>query len=318
MENVLVRQEFVEAPVFANRPFRPAEPVSISIPDSHECLNFDKDKVQVITLSQLKRTHKEDDAYGYPMKGVYHSDLIEGLGRIIEDAGLEMQIDEIFAAQNKEKTQPGVALLPKVEEIYGSHAIEAHILRRVFANISIHNLDDDEFTTNLAVAFHQNGIQVGFGNMVKVCHNQCLLGADSVVSTYGKNKVTLDTLFETVKNWMSNFNEKVIRERERLNRLKDVIVTPDTILKMIGTLTAIRVAHDTTYDEIKSHGVYPLSQTQINKFTEELMLIQHRQAFVSLWNIYNVATDLYKADRMEIPNILPQQEAMRDFIMTYM
>jgi hypothetical protein len=38
---------------------------------------------------------------------------------------------------NKDKTQPGVVILPQAEEKYGHKAIEAHILRRCFV-ISIY------------------------------------------------------------------------------------------------------------------------------------------------------------------------------------
>ena len=38
------------------------------------------------------------------------------------------QVEEIFAAQNRNKTQPGVSILPQVEQIHGEKAVEAHIL----------------------------------------------------------------------------------------------------------------------------------------------------------------------------------------------
>lgn len=38
--------------------------------------DFDKAKVQTITLEQLARTHKENDVYNQPLKGIYHFDLL--------------------------------------------------------------------------------------------------------------------------------------------------------------------------------------------------------------------------------------------------
>ena len=128
---------------------------------NEEGWNFRERKVQLVTLPELQRTHKENDCVGNPLKGIYHCDLIREIGEIVEGMGLRMQVEEIFAAQNREKNQPGVVLLPKVEEVYGPNAVEAHILRRVFANVRILDLDDEEFTTNLAVAFHQKVRQPG-------------------------------------------------------------------------------------------------------------------------------------------------------------
>jgi len=281
---------------------------------SLERWDFRTNKVQQMTLRELQRTHKENDIVGNPLKGIYHCDLIREIGDIVTDAGLRMQIEEIFAAQNRDSTQPGVVLLPQVEEKYGPNAIEAHVLRRVFANIRILDLDDDEFTTNLAVAFHQKGIQVGFGNQVRICHNQTILGADRIVSNYGDRKKSIAGILEQVREWCANIKEIIIPERERLKRMKEVVLTPQHLLVLIGDLTATRVAHDTAHAEIRLLGTYPLTQAQISQFTESLLLTQHVNEQVTLWDVYNAATELLKADRMEIPNVLPQHLAMTEFL----
>ena len=282
-----------------------------------ELLDFQQEKVQVLTLEQLRRTHKENDIMGQPLKGIYHCDLIGSVSDILSEAGLRMQVDEIFAAQNKDRLQPGVVLLPQVEAQYGKNAIEAHVLRRVYANISVHDLDDEEFTTNLAVAFHQNGIQIGFGNMVRVCHNQTILGAKRIVSTYGDDRKTVNGLLETVREWSENIRDIILPERERLKRMQQREMQQQETLQMIGSLTAIRVSHDTSKAEIRRSGTYPMGQSQINQFTESLMLTRHRNGKVTLWDVYNAATDLFKADKMEIPNILPQHAAMTEFLAEY-
>jgi hypothetical protein len=283
-----------------------------------ETLNFKEEKVQVLTFDQLKRTHKENDIMGKPLKGIYHYELIENISEILLSHNLKMQIDEIFAAQNKDRNQPGVVVLPQVEQQYGQNAVEAHVLRRVFANISIHNLDTDEFTSNLVATFHQNGIQVGFGNMVKVCHNQCILGADRVISNYGKNGMTIEGMFNTIKDWAQRYDDIIMPERETLERMKNQVVEPQMLLAMIGELTAIRVAHDTTNQSIKRSGTYPMNQAQISMFTEDLLVTQAEKQQITVWDVYNAATELYKADRMEIPNVLPQHVAMTEFLYKYM
>ena len=127
---------------------------------NNKFFDFEKAKVQTLSLDQLARTHKENDIYGKPLRGIYHYDLLNQIIGMCNAQNYDVEVYDLFAAQNKDRNTPGVVLLPQVEAQYGERAVEAHILRRVFANIRITNFDDADHTTNLAVAFHQKGIQV--------------------------------------------------------------------------------------------------------------------------------------------------------------
>lgn len=281
----------------------------------NELLSFDKEKVQTLTLEQLKRTYKENDVYGKPLKGMYHHEVIERCMETAMDAGLRLVINEIFAAQNRDRMQPGVVLLPEVEKQYGERAIEAHILRRVFVNMQLKDYDTDEFTSNLAIAFHQDGIQVAFGNMVKVCHNQCIMHKSQMVSSYGKDKVEdFKKMFEIIGGWMLNSRDIIYADRDLIDRMKQQILRPQDVLQIIGHLTTLRVMHDTTNALIRVNDTYPLNATQINKFTESLLLKQKERDMLSVWDIYDTATHMYKAQYMEIPNVLPQNIAMANYL----
>lgn len=287
----------------------------------NKLFDFDKAKVQTLTLDQLERTHKENDVYGNPLRGIYHFQLLQTLMEACEAQGYNVEVYDLFAAQNKDRNTPGVVLLPQVEAQYGERAIEAHILRRVFANIRITDFDDDEKTTNLAVAFHQKGVQVGFGNMVKICHNQTMLCADKYIATYGERgngrgeSITIPQVIDTVKSWLTDARHIIVTEREKIERMKSIEVGVQQMLLIIGMLTAIRVKHDTSIASLKDPHVYPLNQAQISSFTESLMLkSQQAGGSISAWDLYNSATDLYKADSMDIPALLPQNRAMVRFL----
>lgn len=89
------------------------------------------------------------------------------------------------------------------------------------------------------------------------------------------------------------------------------------MLQIIGRLTEIRVRHDTDKKSIRrSQGAYPLSNTQINSFTEAVLYKQEYYGLTA-WDIYNCATDLYKADSMEIPQMHRQNLAMAKFTRDY-
>ena len=108
---------------------------------------------------------------------------------------LNYEVEEIFAAQNKNRTQPGVVILPQVEQTYGEKAVEAHVLRRIFTTIRILNGDTDELTTTLVV-LPSGRYPGGNRSCVRICHNQCILSPERSVANYGKDKVTTEELFE--------------------------------------------------------------------------------------------------------------------------
>lgn len=280
-------------------------------------LDFEKNKVEELTIEQLRNTYKENDIYGNPLKGLYHYEVIEQIENVVKKSGLNYSIHQLFAAQNKDKTQPGVVILPQAEEKYGPKAVEAHILRRIFCNINISDFDDDEYSTNIAMAFHQNGIQVAYGNLIKICTNQCILGKKQSFYTYGKGAIPFDKIIEELQNWLFNTPQrKIIEEREIINRMKNTPVNGDEMMKIFGMLNVARVLHDTNEKSIRMNDVYPLNQGQISTFIEKIVLRHRINNELNLWDIYNTATELYKPHLMEIPNIMSQNIAMVDFINT--
>lgn len=282
--------------------------------------DFEKAKVQTLTIDQLERTHKENDVYGKPLRGIYHYELLNDIIGMCREQNYDVEVYDLFAAQNKDRNTPGVVLLPQVEAQFGERAVEAHILRRVFANIRIKDFDDEETTTNLAVAFHQKGIQVGFGPNVMICHNQCMLNREHYIATYSEkgtgrgNGVTIPEVLDVVKSWLVDARHIIVTEREKIEKMKQIQVDAQQMFILIGMLTALRVKCDTHIKEIKESRVYPLNQAQISTFTESMLLQYHREQRVTVWDIYNAATDLYKANTMDIPSLLPQNRAMVGFL----
>lgn len=276
-------------------------------------LNFKEKKVQMLTLEMLRMTHKENDIYGQPTKGVYHYEVIDRLAKLCDDYGLNFAIKNVFAVQNNSRTMPGVVLLPQVEQQHGENAIQAHILRRVFANIEITDGATEEMTTNIAIAYHQEGIQIGLGPMVVACQNQTIMGSDRTFANFGKDKVLTSVLFEMVEDWLAHFFDYQAQDREKIERMRTTSITPSEVYKMIGMLTGLRVAKDSRHIKA-SPDTYPLNQSQITTFTENFLIQCQSKSVFTLWDIYNIATELYKADRMDVPSIIPQNVAMVDFL----
>lgn len=279
--------------------------------------NFSVNNIETMSLDTLRRTHKENDIYGQPVKGIYHYEVIQRMADLCEKHNLNYEVEEIFAAQNKNKNQPGVVVLPQVEREFGVQAVEAHILRRIYTTIRINDWETDELTTTLVVAFHQDGIQAAIGPCVKICHNQCILSPERSVANYGRDKVTTEELFDRVDEWLSNFHTNMTEDRERIKRLKSKVVSPTELYAFIGLLTAIRVSHDSTDKRLSSQvDTYPLNQGQISVFTEDLLKLNLEKGKITLWDIYNVATELYKPGRTDIPAMIPQNGALAELLLS--
>lgn len=294
----------------------------VAVPSSvneDKFFDFEKAKTQAITLEQLSRTHREDDVYGNPLRGIYHFDIFNKVIDECTELGYNVEVYDMFAAQNRDRQSPGVVLLPQVEEVKGKHAVEAHILRRVYANIRITDFDNDETTTNVAVAFHQKGIQIGFGPNVMICHNQCMLSPELYMSSYSEkgkkgSGMEVAAMLDTLKSWLVDARHIIETDRERIAKMKETRITAEQMFLLIGLMTATRVKADTSRKSIRENITYPLNQSQITLFTEDMLEAYHNKEFVTAWDMYNSATNLYKANRMDIPALLPQNRAMVYFM----
>ena len=59
---------------------------------------------------------------------------------------------------------------------------------------------------------------------------------------------------------------------------------------------------------------YPLNQSQISIFTEEVLKLVREKGQVTAWDLYNVATEIYKPGRTDFPALIPQNGAMAELL----
>ncbi len=298
----------------------PKSEVATEIRNANQFFDFEKQKVQVLTLDQLKRTIKENkgDDRSCP-HGIYHFALIEQVLEMCNQHGYDAEVYDLFATNNRDKQTPGVSLNPDLEKEYGERAVEAHTLRRVYANIRLKNFDTPELTTNLAISYTQAGLQAGFGRNVKICHNQCMLAADRFISDYRARKdvpgVGLSQLLSTIGGWLTDAEHLVITDDSTIAKMKDALLTAEQLFTTIGMLKTLRVQYDTNVKRIRRQGnIYPLNDAQLSKFTENLLIKQVDEGRISAWDFYNAATDIYKPSTAETNNILPQNLSMVEFM----
>ena len=279
-------------------------------------LNFAEAPVQVLTLEELEKSYHENLPTGDPVGGIYHFALIGEVLEAFERRGLKPVVQEIFAAANRDSRRPGVTLLPQLEEKYGERAIEAHLLRRVYANIEIRSDETDDIVTCLAVAYHQKGIQLGIGPMVKVCHNQTILGAQDVVSNYScfgmkkSEKLGVCDIIARAQQWADDYEPYQKIRRERMGMLKSALLERDDMLRLIGVLVEKRILHDTANEVLRQASPYPLNSSQINETSEQLIALMRHDEPISYWDAYQQLNTVLKPGRMDIPQVLPQSLAL--------
>ena len=301
--------------------------------------DFSKEKVQTITLAELEATYKENDVYGRPLGGIYHSDLINGISDMARNAGLEVEMGEMFAVNNLDGKRPGVALLPEVEEKEGERSIRAHLLRRVFATIRMAPHRGETvggFCPAIAISYSQHGIQIGIGPNIHICRNQTILCAKQMISNFGYRRLEMDKKDlagpdwwrPTVEGWIDEVAKGVMQQQwaDIIQSLDEQLVYESDMQQIFGGLMQLRIQADTSEKSLRTGEIPPLTQSQINHCMERV-LIKHfgkgGAGMCTKWDILNAMTDtvkpLHDSAGMRVPGcdtsrLLPQLAKCAEYL----
>lgn len=295
--------------------------VSNAVPEKEpKLLDFKKNKTQLISFSDLCSSVNETLIGQKPINGVRHCDLISSLIGTFYNK-YEVTIPEVYVSSNGPSKYPGITELPMMFDKYQQGDPRTMIMRRVLALIEIKDFSDDEMTAFFGVSFHQDGIEIAFGPKVRICQNLCILGKANYVRTYGNESVPLERFPQIVNDWVTNFEQTYTFQKQMLNGMKQIPIGEREMMDIIGELTAIRVARDSSAIKTSSK-VYPLNQTQINAFTERYLkkakpMFDEEAYVLSLYDIYNLGTEFHKPMEMEIPNIFAQNNQLGQYLAEY-
>ncbi len=282
-------------------------------------LDFQKNKVEVMTLEELSQTYRENYPNGLPVGGMYHFALIQQILESFERYNLKYEVKEVFAANNNDRYRPGVTIANDVALEKGDKSLEAHILRRVYANIEQTGSDDPEWHFNCAVAYHQKGIQVAFGPMVYVCHNQTIMSAEDIFSTQkisqckGEERLERDVtaMLSGVNDYVERFGERMQVMAKTVKDWKQRPFLPEDFRHVLADLMLSRVAHDSKDPHIHQAEDYPLTSSQINAACERYLQLEYEKGRMATcdptyWEAFNTFNTDLKPGRAEIPSIVGQ------------
>ena len=311
----------------------------MDISETRKTFDFSKEKVQTITLAELEATYKENDVYGRPLGGIYHSDLINDISNMARNAGLEVEMGDMFAVNNLDGKRPGVALLPEVEEKEGERSIRAHLLRRVFATIRMAPHRGETvggFCPAIAISYSQHGVQIGIGPNIHICRNQTILCARQMISNFGYRRLEMDKKDlagpdwwrPTVEGWIDEVANGVMQQQwaDIIQSLDEQLVYESDMQQIFGGLMQLRIQADTSEKSLRTGEIPPLTQSQINHCMERV-LIKHfgkgGAGMCTKWDILNAMTDTLKplndSDGIRVPicdtsRLLPQLAKCAEYL----
>lgn len=286
---------------------------------------LDESKTKGITMEQLRASSDLTDRDGNLSNGINAYQLIGNVAKMANELQSEVTITDLFVADNKNRAQGnGIAINKQLTEAYQRRTktdnipFAATTFNRVFCNLTLYGQATDTHVANIVVATNQRGLQVAIGANCKACRNQTILGHSNLVSSYGmgdRSQMDVAQFLEAVRNMIAGYSFR--RDIEILERMKRIPVDSLELFRIIGELTAIRVAFDSSLKLVHNMAdgpCYPLSQTQINRFTESLLLTYATRKSISVYDVYQSATAIYKVASMDLPNLLPQNQAFVQFI----
>lgn len=241
-------------------------------------LNFEKGRVEVLTLDELEQSHVENYHDGTPVGGMYHFEVMHRVLELLEKMHVPYEVKEIFAVDNRHGHTPGVTLHHDLEEKFGIQTIPTYTLRRIFANIKVGNETAEGYSSNLAVSYTQSGCAVAWGPFCHVCHNQTILSADHIFANYTlPGRQRLDTPSRNIMYMLTSFEQTFLEEFEKSESeiqavldLKQFPLCAREVREFIGEMSVQRTLCESRNKAIKTNGIYPLSDANINRCVESL------------------------------------------------
>lgn len=347
---------------------KPNSTVTTFNPEFFEDWNDPKWKVQNISLDQLQRSRKTL-VKGKPLNDIEHYALIQQLINVCNQHGLEAQIIDMFAANQGSTDQPGIEQdldeVKRYTEIYKPQFLalgmnddvaqkEAHTkattrvdlttVRRVYTTIKVigTGLENEDCWTNLAVSYTPTNIQVGVGQMVKICHNQTILGSNNFAYTSTRNGGKAVSGFQGILNraseWLNEIHGIVDMDRRTIQQLMNTQVPTEAVLAFLGYLGHIRAVHDSSDPIIRKSEFrmpdYVLDNAQLNRVHIRLAkaMVLSKKDNLSAWDLYNAITEEHKPGYweetgskvkrqelrpMDFTKVLPQHMALIPAMQTF-
>ena len=272
---------------------------------------FTENKVEVLTLPELKRTINAEDIGGLSRtKPVPHFKMVEDLLGILTESGQVPVVENMYIGRSS-----GTKLIKQVEQQHRvDKVLDAWLLDRITGKISLPSLRKPDMTSVIAFSYHDKGIDVAFGQNVHDCSNMCIYGSN-LMSTYGANKnVDYDKMLTSFKQWCTQLEAMSDHDMAIIERLQETVISGTDMVNFIGKMEIAAVAAN-----IGIKTMAPLNVTQVGEVTKELLkkapTMFHEDSRTTLWNFYNNFTAVLKGDKSDIVTLLTDTRNIGELIL---
>lgn len=276
-------------------------------------------KSRGITMEQLRAGSDIEDRNGDILNGINAYQLIGQVAQIAHNYHGEARIKDLFVADNINKSLGnGIAINKRIKDAYQAKTgtdnipFAAATFNRVFCNIELVGQHTDTHVANVVVATNQQGLQVAVGAHCYACRNQTVLGAQHLVSNYGGRKaVSTEEFLRTVDMMLQGY--RFVDDMEALRRMQSIELTDQHVLMLMGYLRYLYAKYNSRDAQIRgqvtgNYAIYPMDASQLNRFDQSLVQTEkmlHGRP-MTVYDVYQSATTIYKVARTDMPNILPQ------------
>lgn len=323
-----------------SNPYKPYEPVDIPLEDlllsradenamiapiSDNNVDFApivEGKSRGITLEQLAAGSDIEDRNGNTLNGINAYQLIGQVAQMARNYNGDVRITDLFVADNVNRAQGnGIAINRALKDAYQQHnqtdriPFKAATFNRVFCNIELSGHRTDTHVANIVVATNQQGLQVAVGAHCHACRNQTILGKEHLVQSYGGRKQMDPQEFLRAVDLMLQ-GYRFTDDMEALRKMQQYELKDEHVLMLMGYLRYLYAKYNSRDSAIRSqvtgsYAIYPMDASQLNRFDQSIVQTEkmlHGRP-MTVYDIYQGATTIYKVARTDIPNILPQNLA---------
>lgn len=271
------------------------------------------EKINILTLDQLRNSRVETTYDGKIASEITGISAIDAVSETMDKHNLPFQIKKIWAINNRPTAHDcGISISTELEEKYGRGHTKSMLFKRLFATIGIDDGLTDDSSGNVVVSFHQQGVELAFGDNVHVCQNLCIYGGEVIrnYSMYGNRSIPWKNMIEILSHWMNTYGERRARNINISRSLRMIETSNKEVESFIGGLT-LRAARHTTKKDILA----PLTITQVydmSKSTASSMTKRENDVdwnIPNAWELYNRITQQHKVETIDSSMILYQNDA---------
>ena len=270
-------------------------------------------KASTISLDLLRESQlvRQPNGKDVPTRPIQSWELIDGVKALLEERSIQYALDPIYV----QKSESQQILTSAERAIYTAEntPIGKWLFNQLITRVAINPSKDGETNTALAISFNKQGLLVAFGQNVRVCQNMCVFG-NNLMTTYGGGKVPFDKMMEVLKYWFDTLQEREERDLRVIEAMKGIEINGQKdVTGIIGDLyvRSVRQAY--------RNSSAPFTMNQMSVLTQDLIarLDSEDSHLATVWDLYNLGTNLYKPKDVDMVNIFHAPKVWYDTLVEY-